>query len=674
MSQTADTTTTTTPSIASPGGTTQSHAHHASMSRSPSVLETTEQEFFRDSARAMAAAKACDGLHLPLSIIKAFASMVYEVDALRREYDANKCLPPDERLNIVVTRPDPTPCPSPADTGSPHPHHHHHHHQDQDQEKRSPSPTSPVEVSSQNISPDDAEYTPSPATPNANQEVIITDHIATTADKSQDVDDSSSPSTACATTDPSTRPDDAADDATAQDCRTRSTAPASRGDTSRSKTSSSSCVPPTLPMLCTKPFSIILDDRLRARITNLYLLYRQGNMSFPKSNHAWNTTVHLVDHLAPRLRRPAPSVYCRTCLHHGISLHQKKLEQIHPYTWYVEEYTLPSSIEYFVSTSRTAVCLGPQRGELWHASELIDLALLEQSWAKSFAISIHTIADEIPTKPFPDLRSQESSDQSSTHLTRHLKILSCLQSQKRRVLPALPIDTTIDDASDLPKCTAEHNLVQDHLEQLRITVIDMMMSCILLRARGEDTTFSVHRNPHRSRKRQRQNDGTAAAPPPAPSSSSKEEEEEKVLSTYQTRHNFVPFVLFLVAGARGIFLATRSHQPYSISSCMEFICDVHRIQVHPKPSSSSSSFPTASSPHEPIWLNLGIYLRQILRSVFLGPPDDISQFLSPTRHALARAIAHDFLNYAAKLPASTNPAPVPVQPTATTPSKPTPGF
>ncbi|PLW43020.1 hypothetical protein PCANC_10024 [Puccinia coronata f. sp. avenae] len=655
MSQTADTTTTTTPSIASPGGTTQSHAHHASMSRSPSVLETTEQEFFRDSARAMAAAKACDGLHLPLSIIKAFASMVYEVDALRREYDANKCLPPDERLNIVVTRPDPTPCPSPADTGSPHPHHHHHHHQDQDQEKRSPSPTSPVEVSSQNISPDDAEYTPSPATPNANQEVIITDHIATTADKSQDVDDSSSPSTACATTDPSTRPDDAADDATAQDCRTRSTAPASRGDTSRSKTSSSSCVPPTLPMLCTKPFSIILDDRLRARITNLYLLYGKARATCPSPSpttpgtppSTWSITWRLA---CDDLPHPFTAAHASTMA----SLSTKR-------NW--NNYIL----------THAAVCLGPQRVELWHASELIDLALLEQSWAKSVAISIHTIADEIPTKPFPDLRSQESSDQSSTHLTRHLKILSWLPSQKRRLLPALPIDTTIDDASDLPKCTAEHNLVQDHLEQLRITVIDIMMSCILLRARGEDTTFSVHRNPHRSRKRQRQNDGTAAAPP-APSSSSKEEEEEKekVLSTYQTRHNFVPFVLFLVAGARGIFLATRSHQPYSISSCMEFICDVHRIQVHPKPSSSSSSSPTASSPHEPIWLNLGIYLRQILRSVFLGPPDDISQFLSPTRHALARAIAHDFLNYAAKLPASTNPAPVPVQPT--TPSKATPGF
>jgi len=248
------------------------------------------------------------------------------------------------------------------------------------------------------------------------------------------------------------------------------------------------------------------------------------------------------------------------------------------------------------------------------------------NWAKSVAISIQTISDEIPVQSSPNLHSE------SNELARHVKILSWLQQQKTMVVPSLKI-IDIDHASTPQPNPSENIGIHDQLEQLRILIIDMMMSCTLLRARGEDNV-----NPRKITKRRKSNSGNVV---------NNEVVLRDQLSDYQTHHNFLPFVFFLACGVRGIFIASRDRRSHSISSCMEFVCALEAIKSHSK---------TPAIPRETIWINLGIYLRKIVGSVFNSPSDDISQFITPTRHALAQAIAHDFMNHCnGRL--ATNPAP-----------------
>ena len=180
--------------------------------------------------------------------------------------------------------------------------------------------------------------------------------------------------------------------------------------------------------------------------------------------------------------------------------------------------------------------LGPQPHEVWNAPDVMDIPLLGQfakkdglpaapsltrpeshpestilrmlhalhnpppqyaisNWAKCVAISIQTISDEIPVQSAPNLQSE------SNELARHVKILLWLQQQKTMVVPSLTV-MDINNSSTSQSKPLENIAIHDQLEQIRILIIDMMMSCTLLRARGEDNV-----NLRKVKKRRKSNSG-----------------------------------------------------------------------------------------------------------------------------------------------------------------------
>ena len=158
--------------------------------------------------------------------------------------------------------------------------------------------------------------------------------------------------------------------------------------------------------------------------------------------------------------------------------------------------------------------------------------------------------------------------------------------------------------------------VQDALEEVKKTIIEMMMSYTIMQAHSQETVNS-----------------TAASQPNNPRKKPKHNDQQS-LSKIESKTNFFPLILFLIAGVRGMFVATRDHRQYTISDCLEILCTFHEIRI---------ASPGTTSATEDIWINLGSYIRQILSSV-INHPDDVSKFIIPTRYKLATCIAHDYIN------------------------------
>ncbi|KNZ43683.1 hypothetical protein VP01_9991g1, partial [Puccinia sorghi] len=101
--------------------------------------------------------------------------------------------------------------------------------------------------------------------------------------------------------------------------------------------------------------------------------------------------------------------------------------------------------------------------------------------------------------------------------------------------------------------------------------------------------------------------------------------DQQSLSKIESKKNFFPLILFLIAGVRGMFVATQDHQQYTISDCLEILCSFHEIHT---------SSPATTCATEDIWINLASYIQQILSSV-INHPDDVSKFIIPTCHTFA---------------------------------------
>ncbi|CAH7686494.1 hypothetical protein BY996DRAFT_4599318, partial [Phakopsora pachyrhizi] len=100
-----------------------------------------------------------------------------------------------------------------------------------------------------------------------------------------------------------------------------------------------------------------------------------------------------------------------------------------------------------------------------------------------------------------------------------------------------------------------------------------------------------------------------------------------------SRHNFQSFIFFLVAGVRGLFCSSRDYRWVSVFDSMDFISAIEKIYEH-----SNTPFP----PSKPIWKNIYAYIHNLFSSAF-STPEEIPQFKPPSQHALAVAIATDFL-------------------------------
>ena len=234
-------------------------------------------------------------------------------------------------------------------------------------------------------------------------------------------------------------------------------------------------------------------------------------------------------------------------------------------------------------------------------------------WARAVAISILMISNE--TRTAPTIQSNPKS------LNRHVTVLSWLDSLKNTM--PMPSQTMITQDPKPEQTTSQQVVpsrnpptVHDALEEVKKTVIEMMMGYTIMQAHSQETVNqTAFSQPHNPRKKPKIND-------------------QQSLSKIESKTNFFPLILFLIAGVRGMFVATRDHRQYTISDCLEILCSFHEIHI----ASSGTTSPT-----EDIWINLGSYIRQILSSV-INHPDDVSKFIIPTRHKLATCIAHDYIN------------------------------
>jgi hypothetical protein len=140
------------------------------------------------------------------------------------------------------------------------------------------------------------------------------------------------------------------------------------------------------------------------------------------------------------------------------------------------------------------------------------------NWAKCVAVSIQTVSDEFPIQATPNT-------QSNTMIHRqHIQTLLWLQRQKTSIIPSLQI-AMLEERLSIDAKHPQSVPIQDSLELLRITIIDMMISYTILRARADDPV-----NPRKSTKRKNSD--------PA----------NDELADFQSHHNFIPFILFLASG------------------------------------------------------------------------------------------------------------------------------
>lgn len=260
------------------------------------------------------------------------------------------------------------------------------------------------------------------------------------------------------------------------------------------------------------------------------------------------------------------------------------------------------------------------------------------TWAKTVALSIQTIADELK------IQAPTLSSSPTTTINAHLQILLWLHNIK-----SLPSSLQITSGSNTELQGGSNDAndigmpVWDGLEELRGHIIDIMISCIFVRAHAEDDGVTP------IKKKRKTNDGgsvstVATSESKTAVSDCSEDQIRKEIGKLECRHNFVPFTMYLVAGVRGLFISPKDRRMYSICDCLELMSQVVKIQT-------SSIKP--SSPVESIWVHTGNYIKSVLESILFNM-HEVGRFKSPTRHNLAHAIAHDYMNLVNKQNCSTS--------------------
>jgi hypothetical protein len=124
----------------------------------------------------------------------------------------------------------------------------------------------------------------------------------------------------------------------------------------------------------------------------------------------------------------------------------------------------------------------------------------------------------------------------------------------------------------------------DALDKVRKIIISMMMSYVIICGHSKDVEEKP--NPCKKQKTEKTVSKTNA-------------QDRKHLLNIESRHNFYPFVLFILDGARTVFTATQNHQQFTISDCLEILVLFH--EIHKKSKAKTSA-------HEVIWVNLGTHI------------------------------------------------------------------
>ncbi|KAI8455728.1 hypothetical protein BY996DRAFT_4580499, partial [Phakopsora pachyrhizi] len=376
--------------------------------------------------------------------------------------------------------------------------------------------------------------------------------------------------------------------------------------------------------------TIILDCNLKNQLYKSFSFFQTGRASQAKYLEAWKSITKFVTRHATNLP-PTTNRLENFAFNHGTCLYQ---------TWLKNIVDLGKEV------------LKPSSTEPWFKLEIIDFDLLEsfnnhentlqpkdyisitaksshpetnlvrflyslrftsqtsiQSWARIVAASIETVADELHQPAAP------KAHQPISNLNAHLETIKWLESFKKD-----KSTTAIEGFGALENSTSRE--LKKELQDFYNVIIDVMISYSIFQAQAhveyEEKIKKKNSNSIRKYSSTKNNSLGAA---------------HQKLNAYRSRHNFQSFIFFLVAGVRGLFCNSRDYRWVSVSDSMDFICAIEKIYEH-----SNTPFP----PSEPIWKNIYAYIHNLFSSAF-STPEEIPQFKPPSQHALAVAIATDFL-------------------------------
>ncbi|WAR56520.1 hypothetical protein PtB15_7B369 [Puccinia triticina] len=133
-------------------------------------------------------------------------------------------------------------------------------------------------------------------------------------------------------------------------------------------------------------------------------------------------------------------------------------------------------------------------------------------------------------------------------------------------------------------------------------------------------------------------DSAALTTRPQGDSSLTDQKDElaKRLRAIQLRQNFQPLIYFLLAGVRGLFIASRDHRTAPVSECMSFVQAMLIIM---------DNLVAQHTPEEPIWKNLSSYIFRLFQPAFQSPNKISTLHKPPTQTELAKAITTDSLEH-----------------------------
>ncbi|KAI8453767.1 hypothetical protein BY996DRAFT_6414412 [Phakopsora pachyrhizi] len=335
--------------------------------------------------------------------------------------------------------------------------------------------------------------------------------------------------------------------------------------------------------------TIILDCNLKNQLYKSFCFFQPGRASQAKYLEAWKSITKFVTRHATNLP-PTTNRLENFAFNPGTCLYQ---------TWLKNIVDLGKEV------------LKPSSTEPWFKPEIIDFDLLESfnnhentlqpkdyisitaksshpetNLVRIVAASIETVADELHQPAAP------KAHQPISNLNAHLETIKWLESFKKD-----KSTTTIEGFGALENSTSRE--LKKELQDFYNVIIDVMISYSIFQAQAhieyEEKIKKKNSNSIRKYSSTKNNSPGAA---------------HQKLNAYRSRHNFQSFIFFLVAGVRGLFCSSRDYRWVSVSDSMDFICAIEKIYEH-----SNTPF----------------------------PPKEIPQFKPPSQHALAVAIATDFL-------------------------------
>ncbi|MBW0590259.1 hypothetical protein O181_129974 [Austropuccinia psidii MF-1] len=212
--------------------------------------------------------------------------------------------------------------------------------------------------------------------------------------------------------------------------------------------------------------------------------------------------------------------------------------------------------------------------------------------------------------PKPPVPPQAQIDEVNIYLD----MISYFEGLKRpSISPMELISMARQSPSGSNNAQESYNISSDSDQQLKIfqdLILDVMISYVIFKAQASLDNVSPNHTEQskcvKRRKALRSNNQISSiiihsAPQVVTSNSENDlqvETAKKKLVEYRSRHNFLPFVYYLILGVKGLFTAQKDHQNFSISNVMLILYSFHLIHQHVKP----------PPPKELVWKNLSFHL------------------------------------------------------------------